>query len=471
MPGGAFLREPAEQLRGNHLQKYRDLAEKAAAGSEADFAELRLVHTSRTTVSHAGLTHLNNGPIEQFTGTARVLIAGRWGICEFSSPGQIHTALDRAAALAIHSGSHPAPFPVLPPACRDTYSDDVNGVPLADVSLREKSFLCKHYCELLGVSVSTGSARVTYDEIIRDRVVVNSSGTSVREIENLGSMKTQAVLPGGLVASEELALRGSFDRFTGREKHIAEMGSNLLARETTTCIAPGRIRVILDPELTGILVHEAFGHLVEADFLENNPAVAHLLRAGSRVGSECVNIVDDSLQMSQPGSMKWDDEGTPGEKTQLVSSGRIVSWLHTMGTAARKDARPTGNARISGPGRAPESRMTSTYMEPGKTPLEKLKLHLDDGLYLKGFMGGATDMDRFSIAVQEVWTVRNGIIHKPVTPVVISGRVTDVLGLITDTGDDLRLSSSLSGCSRRGSGAIAVTYGGPHILISEMQVS
>ncbi|MCD4707011.1 MAG: TldD/PmbA family protein [Candidatus Sabulitectum sp.] len=453
------------------MQKHRDLAEKAVAGSEADFAELRLARTSRTTVTHAGLTHMNNGPIEQFTGTARVFIAGKWGICEFSSPEQMHKALDKAAALAIHSKSHPVPFPILPPACRDTYSDDVNGVPLADVPLREKSFLCKHYCELLGASIPSGSARVTYDEIIRDRVIANSNGTSVREIENLGSMKTQAVLPGGLIASEELALRGSFDRFTGREKHIAGIGSDLLFRETTTCIAQGKTRVILDPELTGILVHEAFGHLVEADFLENNPAVAHLLRIGSTVGSKCVNIVDDSLQMNQPGSMKWDDEGSPGRKTQLVSSGKIINWLHTIGTASRKDTRPTGNARISGPGRTPEARMTCTYMEPGKTPLEKLKLHLDDGLYLKGFMGGATDMDRFSIAVQEVWTIRNGVIHKPVTPVVISGRVADVLGCIVDTGDDLQLSGSLSGCSRRGSSAIAVTYGGPHILISEMQVS
>ena len=453
------------------MQKQRDLAEKAIASSEADFAEIRLVHTAKTVVIQAGLSHINNGPIEQFTGTARVFISGRWGIREFDSPEQIHDALDKAAASALQNCSVPVPFPILPPACRDTFSDDINGVPLSDVTLREKSFLCKHYCELLGASLPSGSARVTYEEIIKDRVIVNSSGTSVREIENLGSMEIQAVLPGGLIARDELALRGSFDRFKGREKQIAEMGRDLLLRRTTACIAPGRSRVILDPELTGIMIHEAFGHLVEADFLENNPAVAHMLRTGSRVGSECVNIVDDSLRMNKPGSMQWDDEGTPGAKTQLVSSGKIVNWLHTMGTAARNNAIPTGNARISEPGGVPEARMTCTYMEPGTTPLDKLTMHLDDGLYLKGFMGGATDMDRFSIAVQEVWTVRNGVMHKPLTPVMISGKVTDVLGSVLDVGDDIQLSGSLSGCSRMGSNHIAVTYGGPHILVSDMQVS
>ena len=453
------------------MQKYRNLAERAIACSEADFAEIRLVNSSRTRVIQAGLTHMNTGPVEQFTGTARVFVSNKWGMCEFSSPEEMQNALDRAAALAIQSKSAPSPFPLLPPACRDTFSDSENSVSPSDVPLREKTFLCRHYCELLGASIATGSARVIYDEMIRERVIVNSSGTSIREIENLGSMKTLAVLPGGLIASEELSLRGSFDLFKGREKIITDMGKNLLGRETTTCIAPGKTRVILDPELTGILVHEAFGHLVEADFLDSNPPVAHLLRSGSTVGSDCVNIVDNSLILNRPGSMKWDDEGTPGAKTQLVSSGNIVSWLHTMETSARNGTNPTGNARISEPGRSPEARMTCTYMEAGNTSLENLKHHLDNGLYLKGFMGGATDMDRFSIAVQEVWTVRNGVISKPVTPVVISGKVTDVLKSVLDTGDDLQLSGSLSGCSRMNSSAIPVTYGGPHILISEMQVS
>ncbi|OPX31648.1 MAG: hypothetical protein B1H09_02440 [Gemmatimonadaceae bacterium 4484_173] len=452
------------------MQKYRELAEKLLMNSEADFAELRIEQTAKSTVVQAGLNHTNSGPVEQFSGTARVLSENRWGIHEFSSPDQMQNALNLALSLAMHTRPYPNPLPVLPPALRDTYSDDSNGVPLSDVSLREKTFLCRHYCDLLGASLTSGSAKVTYDELLRDRVIVNSSGTSVREVENLGSIKVQAVLPGDFAASEQFAVRGSFDPFRGREKHIEKMSRNLLTRAKTTGIAPGVYRVILDPELTGILIHEAFGHLIEADFLENNPAVAHMLRTGSMVGSECVNIIDDSLLMNHPGSMKWDDEGTPGARTKLVSSGRIVSWLHTMETAAKYNVVPTGNARISEHGKPPEARMTCTYMEPGTTPLEKLKLHLDNGLYLKGFMGGATDMDRFSIAVQEAWVVKDGTIQKPGTPVMISGKVTDVLGSILDTGDNLQLTGSLSGCSRRGGNAIAVTYGGPHVLISEMQV-
>ncbi len=115
--------------------------------------------------------------------------------------------------------------------------------------------------------------------------------------------------------------------------------------------------------------------------------------------------------------------------------------------------------------------MTCTYMEPGSASFEELLAGLDNGLFLRGFMGGATDMDRFSIAVQEVWTVRSGVLHKPVCPVVISGKVTDILGAVEETGNELELTGTLRGCSRRGGSAIPVSYGGPHVLIGGIQVS
>lgn len=453
------------------MQKNRELAEKAVEGSEADFAEIRMVSEENSSFVQAGMTSENTGPVGRFTGTARVFISDRWGICEFQNPSEMQQALDRAAAHAIHSQSPPVPFPMFSQDRRDSFDDSTHIVSLVNIPAREKSFLCKHYCELLGAALGIGSARVSFQQRISDRIIVNSRGTNVREKENLGSMKLQAVLPGGLANTSEIAVRGGFDQFKGLERDIEEMGKNLLVRETTSTIAPGESRVILDPELAGVLVHEAFGHLAEADFLECNPAVAHLLRPGMKVASPQVNIVDDSGLMKYPGSMRWDDEGTPGGKTILVENGIMRSWLHTAGTAARNGSSPTGNARVSDPGGFPEARMTCTYIGEGNSTRDDLFHELDNGLYLRGFMGGATDMDRFSIAVQEVWTVRKGIIHKPVTPVVISGKVTDILSAVEGTGNDLRISGTLQGCNRRGGSAIPVSHGGPHVLISGIQVS
>ncbi len=453
------------------MQRYRELAEKAVAGSEADFAEITILKQERSSVTQSGIMSENAGPVGRLSGTARAFVSNRWGICEFQHMNSMQEALDKAAAQAIHSTSPPVPFPMLLGEYTDTFHDTQGEVSLGDVPLREKAFLCRHYCELLGASAKAGSARVSYEQHSGDRVTVNSAGTSVREIENLGSMRLEAVLPGGRTALREISVRGSFEPFRGLEKLIDETGRDLLVRDTASVIAPGPSRVILDPELTGILVHEAFGHLAEADFLESNPALAHLMRRGSEIGSSCVNIVDDTEQLSMPGSMKWDYEGNPGRKTVLVRNGKMESWLHTAGTAARNGVSPTGNARVTDPGRSPEARMTCTYMEPGQTSFEDMLKHLGNGLFLKGFMGGATDMDRFSIAVQEVWTVRNGIIQKPVAPVVIAGRVTDILSSVEEAGDELTITGVLRGCSRRGSSPIPVSYGGPHVLISEIQVS
>lgn len=455
----------------NSLQRYRDLAEKAVACSEADLAEIRLVKQETSTATQEGMNSENTGPVGRTTGTARVFIANRWGICEFHDMDNMQRAIDRAAAHAIHSNSPPVPFPMLAPDCRDTFHDSTQGISLKEIPLRQKTFLCRHYCELLGASIGTGSARVSWEQRLTDRVVVNSVGVSVRETENLGSMKLQAYLPGGLGTTREIAVRGGFEPFTGLEREIEGIGKDLLVRETSSLIAPGVSRVLLDPELTGILVHEAFGHLAEADFLECNPAVSHLLRPGAEVGSPCVSITDNGGLFDMPGSMKWDDEGTPGAKTVLVEKGRMQSWLHTSGTASRNGARPTGNARAADPGSFPEARMSCTYMEPGTASFDDLLYQLNNGLYLKGLMGGATDMDRFSIAVQEVWTVRQGVLHKPVAPVVISGRVTDILRAVEVTGSEMKLTGTLRGCSRRGGAAIPVSYGGPHVLIGRIQVS
>jgi TldD protein len=453
------------------LQRIRELAENAIAGSEGDFAEIRILRSRRSFVGQAGMETTNYGPVGSFTGTARVFISNRWGSCEFTSPDQMRLALDRAAAHAIHSNSEPVPFPMLSSECRDTYTDDTGKIPLGEVSLREKAFLCRHYCELLAATTRQGSASVVYNQLQKEKLVVNSIGTSIVEYENLGSLRMQAVLPGGASCRSEIAARGGFEPFRGLERQIEEQGRKLLVRETSTAIAPGVSRIILDPELTGVLVHEAFGHLVEADFLESNPAVAHMLRPGTTVGSEHVSIVDDTTLLEMPGGMKWDDEGTPGRRTQLIRNGSVAGWLHTSGTAARSGTEPTGNSRAADPGGFPEARMTCTYMEPGKLSMEGLLARMDCGLYLKGFMGGATDMDRFSIAAQEVWTVRNGVIEKPVAPVVVSGRVTDVLTSVEGAADDLVLTGRLEGCSRMGGRALPVSYGGPHILIGRIQVN
>lgn len=453
------------------MQENRARAERAIAGSEADFAEILLVSSERSSVTQAGLMSENAGPIGSFTGVARAFVANRWGICEFFEPSDMKKALDRAAALAIHSSSPPVPFPMLEAESRDTFNDCAELVPPPDVPLREKTFLCRHYCELLGASIRGGSARVSYEERSSDRVIVNSRGTSVREMEHLGSMRFESVLPGGMVSLREVTSRGSFEPFRGLEKSISEQGERLLVRDTTSVIAPGPSRAVLDPELTGILVHEAFGHLAEADFLETNPAVAQMMRRGMQVASPAVTIIDDSGMMSMPGSMKWDHEGNPGMRTCLVSGGVMQGWLHTAGTASRHGARPTGNARVAEPGRSPEARMTCTYMTPGESSFGDLLHHLDSGLYLRGFMGGATDMDRFSIAVQEVWTVRKGVLHKPVAPVTVSGKVTDILRRVEDIGSEVTMTGVLRGCSRRGSPPVPVSYGGPHIMLGEIRVS
>ncbi len=131
------------------MQNLREQAEKAVAGSEADFAEIVLVKQDLSSVVQAGISSENTGPVGRLTCTARAFVSNRWGLCEFRDPGSMREALDRAAAQAIHSSSPPVPFPMLAGECRDTFIDIPHGVTLSEIPLRQKAFLCKHYCELL----------------------------------------------------------------------------------------------------------------------------------------------------------------------------------------------------------------------------------------------------------------------------------------------------------------------------------
>jgi predicted Zn-dependent protease len=114
--------------------------------------------------------------------------------------------------------------------------------------------------------------------------------------------------------------------------------------------------------------------------------------------------------------------------------------------------------------------MTCTYLEPGRGTLEDLLRMMDSGVYLKGAVGGATDMDSFTFTAATAWEVRGGKPTAPLEPVTISGRVLDVLGAVVRVAGDLHLCSSIGGCSKGGDRYLPVSYGGPHVFLRELRI-
>ncbi|MFO7627268.1 MAG: TldD/PmbA family protein [Candidatus Fermentibacteraceae bacterium] len=450
------------------MQERRDRAERAVQASEADFVEVRLESISTLELAQIGRRGSSVGPVLREGCTVRALVSGRWGYSWSSGFSCIEALVDRAAGAAVTAGKGSVSFNVDSPE-RNSFMPG-STEPFTGTPLKDKAFLCRHYCELLGMTNPAASARVDYSEILRDRVVVNSAGTSVREVEELCGLRLQTALPGNVTAFRSLAYRGGLENLRHREDLVREMTEDLSLRINSSGPTPGHVPAVLGPELTGMLVHEAFGHLAESDILGQCPALAALVSPGRRVGSECLSITDDPTHFTLPGSCSWDDEGTRGTRTSLVRGGVVKSRLHTLSTASNIGVTPTGNARAWGTGSIPTARMRCTILEPGEGDRDHLLTSMETGVYLKGCLGGATDMERFSLIAESGWTVRRGKIDRPMGPVVITGNVFDVLKAIDRVGEDIQLFGNMGGCGRAGESAIPVSYGGPHILVTAIRI-
>ncbi len=227
----------------------------------------------------------------------------------------------------------------------------------------------------------------------------------------------------------------------------------------------GSIPVVLGPEVVGVLVHEAFGHLAEADLALSGGILADNL--GKKVASDVVTFYDDGTINGAFGSFKYDDEGVPTQKTLLIKDGIVAGLMHNRETARKLNTAPTGNARAEDFRVEPIIRMRNTFMSPRDHGFEELIEPVKQGYYFKSFRGGQANLDgTFQVGIQEAYEIVNGEIGEPVRDASISGNTLETLFKIEAVGKDFELSSG-----RCGKGQTAfVGDGGPHIRLKEVTV-
>lgn len=264
-------------------------------------------------------------------------------------------------------------------------------------------------------------------------------------------------------------LRG-FQICRGLEDQCEEVARRAIEMLSAPKVAAGRYDVVLDPQLCGVFVHEAFGHLSEADFLHQNPRLQEIMRPGRRFGPDGLNIVDDATIPGAAGSYSYDAEGVPSQRTQLIRDGKLSGRLHSRETAAAMDDVPTGNARALGYSFEPIVRMSNTLMERGSAPFEDMISGIDEGIYACGFLGGQTDMEMFSFSAEEAYIIRNGQIAERLRDVVLTGNVFETMMRIDAIGNDLSLFGGLGGCGKSGQSPLRVCDGGPHVRIRDVVV-
>jgi TldD protein len=227
---------------------------------------------------------------------------------------------------------------------------------------------------------------------------------------------------------------------------------------------------VLAPATSGILIHEAVGHGLEADF--NRIGVsAYAGKVGELVASPLVTVIDDGTIAGDRGCINVDDEGVVPGATTLIENGVLRGYLHDRTTARLMGVAPTGNGRREGYGRVPIPRMRVTYLAAGQDDPQTIVRSVKKGLYAVNFGGGSVDISKgdFNFHVTEAYLIEDGRIGQAVRGATLIGNGPEVLRRVTRVGRDLELSDGMWTCGKDGQGC-PVGQGLPTTLVSEMTV-
>lgn len=440
---------------------------------EADYADIRYETKRQSSVGFNGeeLSSVNSDSADGYV--LRVLHKGGFACSVFTRPEDAGKAVAAAVAnakLLSRNVSKPVSLAKVQPVKAEFFPDMEE--PPEKVSLEEKMELVRAYNSMPLKNRKVVTTSIAYNEILRDKYFASTEGAEVHETLSTVSIAGMAAAKDGNIGQNCLFLIGGSDgisRLRNREDYF-ERRTKLLDDMLYAKPAPGGVHnVILDQELAGVFVHEAFGHFSEADIIEEMPELRGKMRIGAQLGSGVVNIVDDPTAPRQLGFYKYDDEGVPARRVQLMKNGVLTGRLHSRRTAAAFGEAATGHCVAEDFRYAPIVRMGTIMIEPDPDmDFARMLSKLGSGLYLCGTKGGQTSGENFTFSAAWGFEVSNGKLGRMVRDVNIMGNLFATLGNISAVGDDPML-SEYGGCGK-GQVNRRSCRGGPHILVNGVLV-
>jgi len=437
---------------------------------DADYIEIHLEESRTSHISYRGNELESIGRNADAGGNVRALVNNGWGFISFNSFDELESKIEtaiRQAGLAGRGKSHLSR--VEPVTDTVIHPEDKNPVVLP---LSKKKQLLDEYNELIWQTPKLKTSFIGYRDSNKKTVLVNSFGSHIRQQRSDITLRLSAIAAsGGEIRQSNISIgnTGDFNAITGLHEDIKYMADHAVKLLSAPCIKGGQYTVVLNPVLAGVFTHEAFGHLSESDFLYENERLRQVMTLGKKFGPKELNIVDSAVMQDSRGSYKYDDEGTPSQKTYLIREGKLVGRLHSKETAARMNEQPTGNARSVNYRHPPIVRMSNTYIEPQNISFEDMISDIKEGIYVKNWYGGTTSMEMFTFSAGEAYMIRDGKIAEALKPVMLTGNVFTTLGNIVTIGNDLEMNQG-GGCGKAAQFPLPVSNGSPHIRIKDCLV-
>lgn len=447
----------------------RDILENALRKSDAEYTEIRIEDTTSSWASFRGEELDSIGSARTFGGIVRALAKGGWGYVDFNDLKDLDTRVKEACESARLVGNEKSSLAEVEPvvdSIEATLEKDFRGISLSD----KKSVIEEYNKIALGYHDKIETSNVSYADSFKKVWYANSDGTYIEdERPDVVAYILAAAREGNNIqqAFEGVTGAAGFQIAEGLQQKAETAAKRAVDLLSAPPVTGGRYTVILNPSLTGVFAHEAFGHLSEADFVYENERMKEIMVLGRRFGSDLLNIIDDGTIPGQLGTHKYDDEGVKTRKNYLIKDGTLVGRLHSRETAAKMGEQLTGNARAVGYQHDPIVRMTNTYIDKGDASFEDMIKDVKLGLYALDMFGGQTSAEMFTFSAAYGYMIRDGKIAEMVRDVVLTGNVFETMMNFDMIGNEIGW-SPVSACGKGEQQGLRTGVGGPHVRIQNV---
>ncbi len=316
----------------------------------------------------------------------------------------------------------------------------------------------------------------SFAEGLREILIFTSDGAVVRDRQPMMRFGVSAIAEaanqrqsgssggGGRVGLEYFLQAGRRPEDHGREAaRIA-----LVMLDSVEAPA-GELPVVLAAGDSGILLHEAVGHGLEADFNRKRTS-RYTDQVGEDVASPLVTVIDDPTYAGSRGSIHFDDEGREAKPLTLIEGGVLRGYMQDR-MSARHFKTESGNGRRESFRDPPMPRMTNTMMLGGTDDPEDIIKKTKSGIFAKRFSGGQVDISNgdFVFSLTESYLIEDGKLTAPLKGVNLIGNGPEALKTVDMLGADVELSDGIWTCGKDGQ-SVPVGVGCPTTRLAKMTI-
>lgn len=381
---------------------------------------------------------------------------------------ELHSTLTALAKKSIKERDRKKPLADIDPgpSVENDFVAPVGQDP-AKISLHEKLTLARtRMRQALAMDAQVANAVSVLGDTTSEDVYVNRAKRMSQKITRVDAIMVVFVSDGKNMTDLHTGVskNGGLEKAVISESEIRALVNDGKRLVTAERLKPGLYDVVTDPEWSGIIAHECFGHGMETDLYVRERALSQKY-IGKPVASEIVNMFDDPSLIDEAGGFFFDDEGQISNSTHIIKNGILQRGLTDLASAHALKLTRSANGRRESFSRKAYARMTNTFFDNGKNTKEEMIASIDNGLYLRHATNGMEDPQAWGIQVEGLWAeeIKNGkLTGKVFSPVIMTGFVPDLLKSISMVGNDRHI-SGLGMCGKGHKEWVKNTTGGPHL--------